>query len=143
MNRRRTVRRALCAALTGLALAAVAPATIATAAHQIPNRVCDYDWRDGTWQIKRLIRCAARRWDTPGAPTKAITVARCESRLRPGAYNPGGFAGLFQQATRYWPTRARHYGQPDRSVYNGRANVLVSIRMAASSNSWSAWAGCA
>jgi len=143
MIRRSSFRRAVGAAMTGIAFAAAAPATSAHAVQAIPKRVCDYDWRDGTWQIKQLIRCAARRWDTPGAPHKAIEVARCESGLRPGAYNSGGYAGLFQQATRYWPSRANHFGQPDRSVYNGRANILVSIRMAASSNDWSDWAGCA
>jgi hypothetical protein len=138
-----SLRRALGAALIGTAVVAAAPATTALAVQEIPQRVCDYDWRDGTWQIKQLIRCAARRWDAPGAPTKAVAVARCESHLRPGAYNDGGYAGLFQQSTRYWPPRADHFGQPDRSVYNGRANVIVSVRMAASSNSWTAWSGCA
>lgn len=125
------------------ALLAAAPAAPASAAQQIPERVCDHRWREGTWHIRQLIRCAARRWDAPGSPRYAVTVARCESDLRPKAYNPGGYAGLFQQATRYWPTRAVHFGQADRSVYNARANVIVSIRMAASANSWSAWAGCA
>ena len=142
MIRRSSMRRALSAALISTALVSTTP-IVAAAAGEVPQRICDYDWRDGTWHIKRLIRCAARHWNTPGAPRAAIAVARCESHLRPGAYNPGGYAGLFQQATRYWPTRADHYGQPDRSVYNGRANVIVSIRMAAGANSWSAWGGCA
>jgi len=75
------------------------------------------------------------------SPAQAVAVARCESHLRPRAYNSGGYAGLFQQATRYWPTRSHTYGQPHRSVYNGRANIIVSIRMAAADGSWSAW-GC-
>jgi len=70
-------------------------------------------------------------------------VALCESNLRPGAYNPNGYAGLFQQATRYWADRADRWGQPDRSVFNARANAIVSIRMARALGSWSAWAGCA
>ena len=144
MIRRRSFRRGLATALIGATLATVAPATAATAAAEVPHRVCDHDWREGTWQIKQLIRCAARRWEAPGSPDQAVAVARCESGLRVRAYNPsGGYAGLFQQATRYWPPRAHHYGQPDRSVYNGRANIIVSIRMAAAANSWSAWGGCA
>jgi hypothetical protein len=143
MIRHRSMHRALGTVLIGLAFATVAPATTALASREVPNRVCDIEWRQGTWHVKRLIRCVARRWDAPGTPHKAIAVARCESHLRPQAYNAGGYAGLFQQATRYWPTRAHHYGQPHRSVYNGRANVIVSIRMAATANSWSAWAGCA
>jgi hypothetical protein len=135
------MRRALGTALIGAAILTAAPATVATAAGEVPHRICRYDWRDGTWQIKQLIKCASRRWEAPGTPAQAVAVARCESHLRPRAYNPGGYAGLFQQATRYWPTRSRTFGQPDRSVFNGRANIIVSIRMAASDGSWAAW-GC-
>ncbi len=136
------IRRALLAALIA---ALLFPATIGTAgaAPRVPGRVCDYDWRRGTWQIKQLIRCVAARWDSPGSPAHAVAVAACESELRPEAYNPNGYAGLFQQAQPYWPDRADRWGQPDRSVFNGRANAIVSIRMAAASGSWSAWAGCA
>jgi len=137
------MRRALGTALIGAAILTAAPATVANAASEVPQRVCAYDWRDGTWQIKQLIRCAARRWNAPGSPERAVAVARCESGLRPGAYNPNGYAGIFQQATRYWPPRADHFGQPNRSVYNGRANIIVSIRMAAAANSWSDGGGCA
>ena len=137
------MRRALGTALIGAAFLTVAPATAASAAGEVPQRICRYDWREGTWHIKQLIRCAARRWNAPGSPDQAVAVARCESGLRPQAYNSGGYAGLFQQSTRYWPSRADHFGQPDRSVYNGRANVIVSIRMAAAANSWSHWGGCA
>ena len=137
------MRRALGTALIGAAILTAAPATVSSAAGEIPNRVCQYDWREGTWQIKQLIRCAARRWNAPGSPDQAVAVARCESGLRPNARNPNGYAGLYQQATRYWPSRAHHFGQPDRSVYNGRANIIVSVRMAAAANSWSDWGGCA
>ncbi len=142
MIRRPSIRRALGAALIGAALVPVAPAAMANAAAEVPHRVCAYDWREGTWHIKQLIRCAARRWDAPGSPDQAVAVARCESGLRPRAYNPNGYAGLYQQSTRYWPPRANQFGQPDRSVYNARANIIVSVRMAAGSDSWSAWAGC-
>ena len=143
MIRRRIAGRALGVALMTATLAMAGPATIASAADEVPRRICDYDWREGTWHIKQLIKCAAGHWNSPGTPLKAIQVAHCESELEPKAYNPNGYAGLFQQATRYWPDRADHWGQPDRSVFNGRANVIVSIRMAASMNSWSDWAGCA
>jgi len=141
MNRRSHIRRAVGATFIATTLLVSAPAVIASAAQEVPSRVCDIDWRDGTWQIKQLIKCASRRWDAPGTPAQAVAVARCESHLRPRAYNSGGYAGLFQQATRYWPTRSHTYGQPHRSVYNGRANIIVSIRMAAADGSWSAW-GC-
>jgi hypothetical protein len=71
-------------------------------------------------------------------------VAECESHLNPGARSgSGSYAGLYQQSTRYWPSRATQFGQGDRSVFNGRANIIVSIRMAHADSSWSAWAGCA
>jgi hypothetical protein len=143
MIRRPRNRRAVGAALIATAVALAAPATTAGAVEEVPRRICAYDWREGTWHLKQLIKCAARRWDSPGAPDKAIAVARCESNLQPKAYNPNGYAGLYQQATAYWPDRADRWGQPDRSVFSGRANIIVSIRMAASLGSWSAWGGCA
>ena len=94
--------------------------------------------------MRRLIRCAAHRWPVPGGGYKAIAVADCESNLGPTALSDSGsYAGLFQQSTLYWPSRARTFGQNDRSVFNGRANVIVSIRMAHAARSWGAWAGCA
>lgn len=143
MIRRTRTRRAMGAALIATAVVLAGPATTAGGIEEVPRRVCAYDWREGTWHVKQLIKCAARRWDSPGVPNKAITVARCESNLQPKAYNPNGYAGLFQQATAYWPDRADRWGQPDRSAFNGRANIIVSIRMAASLRSWSAWGGCA
>jgi len=141
MIRRPTMRRALVAALASASL--LAGPSVGARAEEVPRHVCNYDWREGAWHLKQLIKCAARRWDSPGGPTKAVQVARCESHLDPDAYNSGGYAGLFQQATRYWPDRANRWGQPDRSVYNARANIIVSIRMARALDSWSAWGGCA
>jgi len=143
MKGRPTIRHTLVAALAGASLLIPAHAAAAEPANEVPSRVCDYDWREGTWHIKQLIKCAARRWDSPGTPQKAIEVARCESHLNPEAYNSSGYAGLYQHAVRYWPDRADRWGQPDRSAFNGRANIIVSIRMARSMGSWSAWAGCA
>jgi hypothetical protein len=139
---RHNLRRALVAALAGASLLALASPARATEAQEVPHWVCDYDWDQGPWHVKQLIRCAANRWDSPGGGVKAIEVARCESGLRPPAYNPNGYAGLFQQSTRYWPGRADTFGMPDRSVFNARANIIVSVRMARSTGSWSAWAGC-
>jgi hypothetical protein len=113
------------------------PSGPASAGDRVKDWVCDYRWRDSTHQIKRLIRCAARRWSVPGGPAKALSVARCESNFDPGAYGSGN-AGVFQQAVPYWPGRARAYGFPSVSVYNGRANVIVSIRMA-HAGGWGAW----
>ena len=131
------VRRCFTAALMLLLLLTAAPLiTSAEAgahgrgARLVDGRICDYDWKRSTYQLKRLIRCAARRWHVAGGPDKAVSVARCESRFDPRAYNPGGYAGVYQQSTRYWRQRSTLYGFRDRSVYNGRANVVVSVRMA-------------
>jgi hypothetical protein len=143
---RPTARRAVAAAIASVSLLTsthAASANDARRGREVPRHVCRFHWQRGTWHIKQLIRCAARRWNSPGTPRKAISVARCESGLDPAAYNAGGYAGLFQQATRYWPGRAARFGQPDRSVYNARANIIVSIRMARALGSWSAWGGCA
>ncbi|HWO70052.1 MAG TPA: hypothetical protein VNP94_04780 [Actinomycetota bacterium] len=121
--------------------AAAAPARAHHRAPRLPLRVCDHEWWEGTWHVKQLIKCAAHRWDVPGGARKALAVAACESGFRPDAYNPAGYAGVFQQAVRYWPTRATHYGFPGRSPFNARANVIVSIRMAAAVG-WGPW-GCA
>lgn len=113
------------------------PQAPASAGLRVRTWVCDFRWRDSTFQIKQLIRCAARRWTVPGGPDKAIAVARCESHLDPSAYGSGN-AGLFQQAVAYWPARARGFGFAGASPFNGRANAIVSIRMAHASG-WAAW----
>lgn len=131
---RRAFRAAL--ALTTI-LALPAPPAQAAKESSVAAWVCDIDWRDGKREVKHLIRCAARRWDVPGGPEKALDVARCESGFNPKAYSSGN-AGVYQHAVKYWPDRAEAYGFPDWSVYNGRANVIVSIRMA-HRHGWDAW----
>jgi hypothetical protein len=132
-------RRFLAAALTAATLLAplALPVTPANAGNRVKDWVCDYKWRDSTYQVKRLIRCAARRWKVSGGPQKALDVARCESHFNPTAYSNGN-AGVFQQRVRYWKARARTYGFAGASVYNGRANVIVSVRMA-HAGGWGAW----
>jgi hypothetical protein len=138
-------RRALVAAVAMPALLTLVPGTTAGASLREPNartvdeRICDMDWKDSRREVKRLIRCAARHWGSPGGPDKALDVARCESGFNPDAYNPNGYAGVFQHAVRYWPDRADRWGFPDRSAFNGRANIIVSIRMANSADGWDIW----
>jgi hypothetical protein len=145
-----TRRRVIAAVLAISALLGASPLlspTSASATQQtrdtrvLSTRICDYDWQSGRRQVKLLIRCAARRWSVAGGPDKALQVARCESGYNPDAYNPDGYAGVYQQAQRYWPNRADHWGFPDRSAFNGRANIVVSMRMAHASG-WGGW-GCA
>src|SRR5919204_6112752 len=140
----RAVAALAIAGTIGLSLAATpasaqaAGSSTRQARHRSGGRICRIDWKDGRHQVKRLIRCAARTWHVPGGPHKALTVARCESGYDPSAYNPAGYLGVFQQARVYWPGRADRYGFDGRSAFNGRANVIVSIRMA-HAGGWSPW----
>ncbi len=114
------------------------PVGRASAETRVKDWVCDYRWREGTYQVKQLIRCAARRWHVPRGPVGAVAIAGCESHFDPGAYG-GGNAGVFQQNLTYWPGRADAFGFPGASAYNARANIIVSVRMAHRSG-WGAWA---
>jgi hypothetical protein len=141
-----TRRRALVAAALMPALLGLVPGTARAVTPEpreriVPKRICPYEWKDSRRELKRLIRCAARHYGSPGGVDKALDVARCESRFDPDAYNPAGYGGVYQHALRYWPDRADRWGFPDRSVFNGRANVIVSIRMARSAGDWDLW-GC-
>lgn len=141
--RLRTHPRRFAAALVISALLAATPAILpaspaAARTREIRTSFCPIDWHKGPRQVKRMIRCTVRRWHVPGGARKAIHIARRESGLRPRAYNSGGYAGLFQQSVNYWPRRAKRYGFPGRSPFNGRANIVVSIRMVRSAG-WSPW----
>jgi hypothetical protein len=131
-------RRGVLVAALAMSMLFALPASPASAANRVKDWVCDYRWGDGTYQVKQLIRCAARRWTVEGGPGKALSVAECESHFDPEAYASGN-AGVFQQRVVYWPGRARSWGFAGVSVYNGRANIIVSVRMA-HANGWDAWA---
>ncbi len=91
--------------------------------------------------VATLIRCAVRIWPVPGGAAKALEVARCESGLRPDAYGNGN-GGVFQHRLPYWAGRVELYirdrWEMFRGVYNGRTNVIVSIRMA-HAGGWGPW----
>lgn len=102
---------------------------------------CRYATSDGrrgwsTEDVRRTIVCAVGKWSVPGGVQRAISVASCESGSDLLDRSTDGYAGTFQQAVRYWPGRRATFN-PDawdkalhRSVFNPRANVVVSIRMA-------------
>lgn len=104
----------------------------------VSGKVCSYDWRRGTWQIKQLIRCAASNWAVPGGVATALDIANRESRFRPGAYNASGAAGIYQHLLRYWPGRAAAYGFRGWSAFNARANIIVTMRMVHAAG-WGPW----
>ena len=101
------------------------------------------EWRENrnVEPIKAIIRCAVGRWPVPGGSAKALSVAACESGFRPNAYGNGN-AGVYQHRQPYWEGRYDTYTRRRwhlyTSVYNGRTNVIVSIRMA-HVYGWGAW----
>ncbi len=111
------------------------------------RQTCRFSHGDGysDTEVVQTIRCGVRRWAVVGGSAKALAVARCESGLDEHAYANGN-AGVFQQRVVYWPARWRSYHaavglrlEVRRSVFNARANVLVSIRYA-HLYGWGAWA---
>jgi hypothetical protein len=103
------------------------------------TRVCPIDWRQSTWHVKQLIRCAAGHFGI--SQEKALYIAWRESRYRPSAYNSGGPAGgLYQHLLKYWPRRAADYGFQNWSVFNARANIFVTMRMVRQYG-WTPWGG--
>lgn len=101
-------------------------------------RICPIDWRQSTWHVKKLIRCAAEHHDV--GVRKALYIAWRESRYQPDAYNPESkAAGIYQHLLKYWPDRADTYGFPDRSAFNARANIIVTMRMVRQYG-WAPWA---
>ena len=94
-------------------------------------------------QVIRLIRCAVDHF--PTSLGTAMYVANRESGYEPLADNGGCCKGVYQQHVTYWQGRVDSYNQamPRRlevpsSVYDGAANVLVSIRMAHRAG-WGPW----
>ena len=109
------------------------------AVRPVSTKICPIDWRKSAWHVKRLIRCAASHFGVDGS--KALYVAWRESRYRPSAYNDGGgAAGIYQHLLRYWPDRARDYGFADRSAFDARVNIFVTMRMVREYG-WDPWGG--
>lgn len=141
------MRRHVLVALSIAAILAIVPTSSSGAAipglgrsSEVPARICDYDWRKGTYQVRQLIVCAADRWPVPGGAAMALSIAERESNLQPSAYNPSGSAGIYQHLLRYWPGRAATYGFPGWSAFNARANIIVTIRMV-NRGGWGPWGG--
>jgi hypothetical protein len=130
----------LAAAVSGAGVAAAVPAG---ATETLKDSVCHFAWWQGPAKVKDTIRCAARRWEVKGGAKKALRVADCESSFNPRAKSEK-YGGVYQHLISAWPDRAAFYGfEKTTSVFNGRANTIVAIRMAHRAENWAAWAGCA
>lgn len=145
MTRLNTTRHNLPVALLLTALLLIVPAVSATAASRdaryswVPPKVCPVDWREGPWHVKKLIRCAAEHWHTPGGAAMALYIADRESHFNPRAHNSySGAMGIYQHLSRYWDGRAFAYGFKGYSAYNARANIIVTMRMV-KRYGWSPW----
>ena len=139
----RNTRRAITATLILTAVLSTFPVATAQAAtttnrySYVPRKICPIDWREGRWHVKQLIKCAANHWGV--SPTKALVVADRESDFRPRAFNRSSCAkGVFQHLCRYWKSRAYAYGFKDYSAFNGRANIIVTMKMVRRYG-WSPW----
>jgi soluble lytic murein transglycosylase-like protein len=94
----------------------------------VPRGLCPIDWRRGTREVKQLIRCAASHYGID--QDEALYIAWRESRYQPTAYNElGDAAGVYQHKVKYWSGRAVEFGSADWSVFDARANILVTMRM--------------
>jgi hypothetical protein len=101
--------------------------------------ICKIDWRQSTLQVKKLIRCAANHYGV--GVKKALSIARRESHFDPTAFNDSTCAkGIYQHLCKYWPDRAFAYGFRDWSAFNGRANIIVTMKMVRRYG-WAPWGG--
>ena len=125
------------ALLPGLARAEVADPP---AAHRVVT-ICNFNWRTVAG-VKSIIRCSVQKYPVSGGVGKAFYIADRESHFHYWARNSSsGACGVYQHMPRYWPERWRTYGNGTvNDCYNGRSNVIVSIRMA-HRGGWGPWGG--
>jgi len=108
---------------------------------------CRYRHLEDGWgwsyrEVALTIGCAVKHWPVFGGLDKAMSVASCESGLNELAWNPGGYAGVYQHAIAYWPARLANlapvWWKLRSSIFNARSNVVIAIRYAARYG-WGAW----
>ena len=108
---------------------------------EVPRKICPIDWREGTWHVKKLIRCAAARWTVPGGASKALAIAEPRVQLPAPRLQQlqRGQPASIQHLRRYWPGRAGAYGFRGWSAFNARANIMVTMRMVHRMGGWGPW----
>jgi soluble lytic murein transglycosylase-like protein len=94
----------------------------------------------GPTSVKALIRCVAPRVGV--STSMALFIANRESGYRPWARNPHSSAsGVYQVVSGTWRgfvSRYRWGNKIGTSVFDGRANVILSLR-AARRGGWGPW----
>jgi len=135
----------LLATLLALALLSLPASALARTARVGPCDLRRGDAESARAFSKRLIRCAAERWEVPGGSDKAICIADAESGLDPEATSADGeYLGLFQHRAEAWPDRYRTWTRPswdlDSSALSGRTNAVVTMRMV-NADGWGPWEG--
>lgn len=92
--------------------------------------------------VKKIIACAAKRYQVPGGAERALAIAECESSFDPRA-KTGTHVGLYQHRLSLWPARWRKYAKPlglPRDPYNPLTNAVVTMRMATDLDiGWTPW----
>lgn len=92
--------------------------------------------------MRRRITCSVDRFGpVGGGATRAICIAKRESGLDPTASSATGeYLGLFQQASKMWPSRYKAWTQTawqlSTNAKNGRSNAIVTIRMVHAAGGW-------
>jgi hypothetical protein len=87
-------------------------------------------------EIKRTIGCAVQHWNVPGGLSMALCIANRESGFNAHAANPySSAAGVYQMLSSTWGswrhgTLARFADRWNlsRSVFHGRANVMIGVK---------------
>lgn len=132
------MKRLTCLAIATLLIGTTWTAT-AEARPRPRNVYCHYQTADGRrgWSnhdVRLLIRCATNKFGV--AFSTAYDIARRESGLDEGAVNRySGTSGIYQHVRSYWPSRRatylniHPYWTLAPSVFNARANVMVSVDM--------------
>ena len=117
----------------------ISAGTQTTNARSTSTKLCSIDWRNGTFAVRKLVRCAARFYGVN--VDKALYVANRDSHFHARAYNSWSCAkGIYQHLCRYWPSRASAYGFDNWSAFNARANIMVTMRMVRRYG-WAPWGG--
>lgn len=120
-----------------------------TAQQRMRDKLCMFRNFEGgpafsTREIKMTLACTTKRWTPSGGLNKVYSVFGCESGFNEYADNPySSAAGIGQALASTWASWKDRFAEFMRrwdlhgSVYNGRSNSILSVRVAA--GGWGPW----